>query len=295
MASVLSVKQLVKQDGQTDINPTKTRINTYYSIKLSDRSATAAFDVLNAVDPVSALAVPQDGDPFGSTGLLVLSRRPYLLGEGGTNWEVQVINGIDASITDGSTIAPWTRKPLIEWGQVRYPYVLEQGLDEDNTPVVNSAEDPYDPPLMTEKINGLMRITWAKKTADLNIDDINDLIGTVNGDSVTIRGKSYGNARLLLRAATATETIWTGNIHYWALVYEIEVERQVDVFVAYVLDRGYHRISGGSKSLIKVNGSAVSSPQLLDGNGAPLAIGGTPVYNEHVKAIVADWSPLLLA
>ncbi len=306
--AVTKVFQLPVQRGATNIDPTRYLIEVDYAVCLNAKSATVFLDIMLAVDPATGVAIPQDGDayapgsPYGSGNFVVLYRTPKCLTDHGLNWIITVTYGQDVTITTGTTIPPYNRKPLLEWGLVKYPWVMEKDFDSTPAFVLNAAGDPYDPPIMTERINRLLRIHWAKTLSSFNLDSLQDLVGTINSSPVTIRGKSYAAKTLLLRALTGPEAIWspTGT-HYWDLTYEIEIENQVPIEYIEVQEKGFRYIDGeGEKQPILVPFDPTSgdqfvatSPQLLAEDGS-INDTDTPIYTKWITHASASWAGLLL-
>lgn len=295
--AVTQVKQLAKAGGGLDIDAKNWRIEHFYYVQLSAPSATAAMDVMTA--SAGGVSIPSIGDPYGgaySTLICTHVGPPRDLGgkNKGINWEVPVTYGVNTTVIGSTTVAPWDRRPLIDWDVARYPYVLEKDFANEPKPVLNSADDPFDPPIMTERINSVANYRFAKQTALVNIDSIQDLIGTINASQVSMRGYTIAAKKGLLRSATARASVWTNGTYYYDVVYRIEIENQVPLEKISVLDKGYHylKLADNSKDLIKLNGVPVSSPQLLDGEGYPLDPGVTPIYKDFVLHKAASWLAL---
>lgn len=316
-ASVIKLSLESAQSYGSGIKPGDIKFVFNYAVTLSARDELGAYIAKTA--SYGAISIPQDGTYLTSPAYLIVERvESTLRGSSGLNWTVKVTAGQNPLITLHPE--PWLRKPLIDISQKIYPWVMEEDYnsdpavnDGDPQACVNSARDPFDPPLMTERINTLLMVKWAQKVSDLDMDAVGAIVGTINTSAVSIRGTSYDVKTALLRAATGRETTWLDGTIYWDLVYTIEVTRMVDVAKLKVLDRGYHywypplSSGNGQKYLIAVPGpnagpplaagqEYTASPQLLDGEGNVLDTSGTftPIYKTFVPHDDADWAPLNL-
>lgn len=283
-------------------------------LRSSDRRPSYGYHVtLSAADPQGgdiALAekvvdggIPQPGD-YGTGGLVVTRRSARWASETPLLWRVEIEYGFDETITSSVNVKPWQRKPLVNWDVVEYPFVLINDLATPSKHVTNSAGEPFDPPVMTSKYNRKASVRFAREVSALNIDDVQDLVGTLNASSVTIRSKGYNAKKCLLRSATANETRWTDNTPYYELSYTIEIENEVPLEIIKVQNKGFYYLTTASdKSTQKVRKVKdptdpnkeypAMQPLFLNSDGTESSVETDPLEFTIHKS--ENWGPLKLS
>lgn len=240
-ATVSSVSRQKKQGASIGLQSASLHRYEYYTVILSAADNLGA-DI--AVGPLAVAAGLPDRGTALADGRKVLNLRADMLGQSGAQYTVTVEYGIDQSFNTGINQAPWLRDPVISMGVVEYPWVLE--YDITGAKVVNKAGDQFSPPIMTTRHNRLLRVRYAKRISDFDPDDAGDLVGTINGAAVTIRGKTYDTLTCLLKNVSANEQLYSDGgtgTPYWDITLEIEVENEVPLDSIAVQNKGYNEIS----------------------------------------------------
>lgn len=183
---------------------------------------------------------------------------------------------------DGYTFgvqATYSNNPLYKQSPLDIPYTLRGGssafkvplyVDQNNKPVVNSAGDPFSPPITTD--NYTDQIELVKNVPDVNLSLWDQYRGAVNSD--TFLGVAPG--KLKAEAVTYASRSAPQGINYYQATFRFL--GKAAGWQRKIVDQGY-RVSTGGKvhAPVDANGNPPSGPILLDGSGNALAPGGTPV------------------
>jgi hypothetical protein len=162
---------------------------------------------------------------------------------------------------------PLSHPLKISWGGSRFERVVYE--DKDGNAVTNSAGDYFDPPVMADDSRPTLRITRNEQTYDPTY--ANTWKDTVNADIF------WGFAVHTVKLALPTGDLEYNPVcgFYYVVTYEFEVN--LKGWRKEILDQGMRQIVAGKKQkILDDQGEDISSPALLDGNGAKLATGGTP-------------------
>lgn len=147
--------------------------------------------------------------------------------------------------------------------------------DIDGTPVRNSAEDPFDPPL-TRK-GGVLRFSMTKNFGSLDLPFLQSYKNAINSD--TWNGFSPGVVRIAnITGSKQVEAQRIGGVTtkvtFWQLTFEFELAEtgfgRDGTWKAYVLDAGYRTWPIGADTpefIYATDGTPVSTPVPLDGVG----------------------------
>lgn len=163
---------------------------------------------------------------------------------------------------------PLNDPPRIQWGGSDLSEVTTK--DKDGAPIVNSAEDLYDPLPPQPIQGGEVTITW---NIDENPADIVVEYSNTTNES-TWHGVAAGNG--LIGKITASNARTRNGIEYWELSVPILFNRRGWRFKP--IDNGFRELIGSVRmSVTDASGAPVNVPVLLNGAGAELAIGGTAV------------------
>jgi hypothetical protein len=153
--------------------------------------------------------------------------------------------------------------------------VFEQAVDIAYDPstssyvqVVNSAGDPFDPPVTREQLKGILRVAWNSHTFSpasffaygncINADIWNGFpIGSIKFCPPKMPQRLYSQ---FLAA------------NYYRLEAEFAFNPNDGGWNAKPIDRGYRALDGSGHpyKIFDINGQPISSPALLDGSGVPL-------------------------
>lgn len=165
-------------------------------------------------------------------------------------------------------------------------FVTQAEIALGKRPVVNSANDAFDPPYMKPDYYRIITIT----RNEANYDDFvaSNLIGTCNASE--FRGKDKHTLRLA--DVTADELRKAGQI-YHRVTYELHYRELTWTIRAQ--DAGFNVLDAGNLVPARdANDARYGTPVLLDGAGAQRAVGAAAVYFPYLPHDPADWGPLNL-
>lgn len=253
---------------------------------LTDDPRTGGFAVRAALgivigDPYQLGVDGVDAWAEGDTGAFATSIRAAVSSDDGRTWRAEVDYG---PYDPETTTSPLDEPEEVSWDGVTFEVPVD--YDADGTAIVNSAGDPYDPPVIREDDRPVLTIVRNELEFDPDLSDL--YRGSTN--SATFFGRAAGTVKMLpIRA----QRLWSANLQlnngfYWRVTYTFHINK--DGWKKKLLDQGYQEVVSGNRKKILVDGLPVSSPQLLNGSGAKLAVGGTPVYKEFTVHKPRDFS-----
>lgn len=160
---------------------------------------------------------------------------------------------------------PLLRPPDIAWSKATYGKPLAKDLD--GKPVVNSAGQPYDPPVEIERTRQVLTITRNELAYDYDLAE--EYADALNSD--TFYGKPAGRAKFAMPVATWK---WENGYEYWQVTYQIDFHPEG--WALLLLDQGSYELVDGPDSTkvrkpIVDSGVTHSGLVLLDGEGGRLA------------------------
>jgi hypothetical protein len=180
---------------------------------------------------------------------------------------------------------PLNHPVKVSWNGNRFERVVF--IDANGNPVLNSAGDYFDPPLMADDSRPMLRIVRNEQL--YNPTYANLWKDTVNLD--VFWGFDAGTVKLAFPNGDLEFSPVCG--FYDVVTYEFEVN--ANGWVKQILDQGMRQIVSGKKvKILDDAGAAVDSPALLNGAGKKLATGGAPVFLPFTVYQTADFSALNL-
>lgn len=165
--------------------------------------------------------------------------------------------------------------------------VNDEGETSATTKVVNSAGQPFDPPIERTVFDPVIVIE--RNEADYDLSVHTQYNGAVNSDAW--QGNAAGTCLLRVSAAKQFEA----GVEYWRVRYEVSI--RADGWDARVVDEGYFidGASGDDVELLKDEDNLpLNSPRLLDGAGGLLASSADPVFLTFQVHKRASFAPLNL-
>lgn len=160
---------------------------------------------------------------------------------------------------------PTQQPPEIRGGFAQFEEVCQQDLD--GKPILNTANDAFDPPVMRDRSRPTLSIS-----DNVMPDAFDPLLAEVYADSVNdgaFIGADPGTVKV---TSISYEYLFNPFIGwYWHRNFEFEYRK--DTWKKVILDAGLYQLDpsdGITKIPILVNGIAVQEPQLLNGKGIPL-------------------------
>ncbi len=230
-----------------------------------------------------AAGVPWHGQRHpNAPALTVVDKNCTALSAAGGLYEVTVTYGsVNLNFADEEEVAPEARPWRIQTSWVSSTEAVD--MDADGKPLVNSSDEPFDPPDCEEILDKLYTITGTLKDTAANRAMLDRLNNTVNTDTVYGYGPGRGRMR------TSAERMRQGRKRWLEVTVEIlfrTVPKGVPEKYAWhrrKLDQGYRTktITGNEAVYTAItgdDGQAVSQPVLLDGKGGRLAAGAKPVW-----------------
>jgi hypothetical protein len=133
-----------------------------------------------------------------------------------------------------------------------------------DTHVINSAGDPFDPPLETDTFLMTISVTKNELTKPTNFSTC---VGCINADSMTIDGVNYVAHSLLFRynAEDAYYTKTDGQrVRYFVNSYQYTFKK--DLWIRQIVDAGYtyYNTAGGTKTkseiVVRLNSDGTKAP-----------------------------------
>ncbi len=229
---------------------------------------------VESIEVREAVGTPDLGDfyPFDGGSVVVSKTARPLDRDSPYYWLVTVEYD-----TAGSPVnIPWE----VQWGCVHY----QQAINEDvyGAPIVNSAQDQFDPPIEVDF--NRFELTIVRNTLAFDVQQAAGFIDTVNDASVLIGHVSgtfaYFPPATLKCNEFSGSWFTKGSTRYWRVT--VKVQHNVDEWTLRVLDRGYNQyFDEGSDLTVRIRdkfGHPVAKPYLLDGLGFKKETTDFPVY-----------------
>ena len=259
-----SVKRKVTKDGRKG--------SSRYTVKFDGSDTMFEMAILAA----KASGIPSVGTSFpGDTWLLCDSIDPKPLSPKLFEVECSYIMG-------GWSVPEQEDNPLKQKPKIRYySVVTTEQIDRDITgkPILNSAEEPFDPPITAEVYTSAMEIVRNERS--FSQATVGNYGNTLN--RFTYRGSLPGT---LWMSRLDAEEVIAGDYEYARVTYEIQY--RPDGWRRRILDQGLRVLStmatttssGGqtarisqSANILDENGLPLSEPHLLNGYGGILPKG----------------------
>jgi len=292
--AVVEVKEIREQATAGKSNTGRTAVKVFQVI--TDDAATGEFAVLNAT------GIPELNEGHSEDAQVKVNSVDTAPEEGRLKWLVTV-NYATANSTDPDNPDdedPTKLPPQISFGEIQYNKVIEKAYEDDDKVgqpsevVQNSAEDPFDPPIMQEEADLLIMITQNVREFDPNYVLFRNAI---NSSPVTVAGVKIRKHQGRLRSIKPTKMWDQESEEYWQVQYEIEVKSKTQI--RSILDQGLNYVEDDTKKAIPVEGTdgeeeGTANPQKLDGSGGILAVGGDPEWLEFQTYYARSWKPLNL-
>ena len=171
--------------------------------------------------------------------------------------------------------------------------------DAENKPILNSAGEIFDPPLIKTYYDTEILVSFS--TAAASLADLLSYQGKVNSNAVT-----FGNIHLtcpagtLLVAEIMFRDSWLTNVSDWGIqdgYYSIDIRfiYRTDGFVTKVLDQGWNTKNSNDEltTITDEYGERLQQQSKLDGNGGLLEENQEPVFLDFKLTESTDFSSLI--
>jgi len=199
-------------------------------------------------------------------------------GDDGLGWIITVGYGwYDVNTAGGGKEQNPLLMPIeVSWSLRDHEAVLD--VDTEGTAVLNTAGDPFDPPLVVDDPRLVM--TVVRNEANFTLAYVLQYRNAINSDQFGGFDPLYCKVlNIQARSQFHQDIGW-----YYQVTYEFEflspkVNDDGQGYRKQVLSQGMRAIGNDSKPYhITLNGVPINSPMLLDQNGKLLPPGGTPYY-----------------
>jgi len=181
----------------------------------------------------------------------------------------------------------------IEWGFRTVSAVLEK--DRNGNGILNSAGEPFDPPL--EDDVHILTLTVTRNEPTFSANTANNYVNTVNSGTVTLCGLQV-TARQAKLSGCSAQSAERNGVNYCIVRYQLEFkvatwDRDVlDQGIREWIDAGDH--SKGLKQIKGPDGEYVMKPVKLNGNGRASAATADATYLTFECNTLKDFSTLNL-
>jgi len=293
MSTVTSVVERMSGRGGDETTSTQgfTRV---FQVEIDAISATVESDILaNASIPAIGAAHP------AYSAVKCIRRRIKLVDDDDfLTWEVECEYALPTPGRNNISSNPINDPPRISFGSAQYTRVVERAyqsgdtIDDPSEAVLNSAGQPFDPPVVQEEENMVISITRNERTIDPA--DLVTYRNTINSASITIAGVVIAEHRGRMRSIMASKAWDTSGTAYWQVSYEIEIATATHI--REILDAGYYeRNSSGLVPILDKgdNPEPITEPAPLDGSGGE-GDPTSPVYLSYQTYWAKAWSGLSL-
>lgn len=279
------------------------------TVTTQETRATSSYDL--AIDgydaSTSALATEWDVyDYLAQQGYRIGQQHPTRYGFWLVGLDAQHNTGIDWRVSlsyssnPGQSVINRQDDPFLEAARISWDgenFQQTAVVDKDLKPILNSAGDPYDPPLMKDFSRPVATVRKYVTQAPAWILSAHD---AVNSGPFVIDGLTVAEGKAKLKRVHIGEAQYRNGVAYRELTLVLHFSK--DGWVRKVLDSGFRRIySGTNRELITITAEDGSqqypvAPVPLDGSGVELTdpTPTTCVYNEHDLDEAFDFSALPL-
>jgi hypothetical protein len=233
---------------------------------LSDSMADTCYEAMYAFLGTEE-SIPETGDPHPSGYLRVKSKSAVRTKESPFCFLVTVNWG---STSESPVQFPTGAKWNVEISVDGVEYSQPAYKDVNGAALVNSAGDPFDPPLEQTYYDEEITVSFNTRTVDASA--IESARGKTNSASFsfTVAGLSRTFATKTLKLVKASySTVYENNDSYWKVSYVFR--HRVDTWTRTVLDQGYNAWDSVASKLVIIkdkNGDPVNTPAMLDSDGA---------------------------
>ncbi len=169
---------------------------------------------------------------------------------------------------------PLSQDPVYEWLTARTSEPVDTTIDND--PILNSSDESYDPQIMKEIADKILRVT--RNEASFDHQKAFDFTDAVN--SAIFYDSAIGTVICKIFNGRTARAV---DLRYSQVTYEFHFRQ--DGWLRRIRDEGFRKIIGIApggepvyETLLDTGGNLLSQPSLLDGFGQPLANGATPVF-----------------
>jgi hypothetical protein len=206
-------------------------------------------------------------------------------------WLVTVEYSSSTEDPDYGKEEPLDRPSEINWGSTKVHVPAVKDIFDEA--IVNSADDPFNPPIEEEQCRVTLQIV--KNQIAFDGPNLGTFVNHVS--SAPFFGFDTGEVKCV---GIGAQRQYERGQFFWKVTYDFECRpgEGLDAWSAVVLDRGFNQLEpfpkGRTPIRDKVTGAQFSTPTLLDGTGQILDQDADPVYLTFVIYPTADFNQLRL-
>jgi len=195
------------------------------------------------------------------------TKRDFKRKKGTTVWEAALDYATKHLDEEQQKKNPLERPPEVSWEGERLEEVAD--LDRNGNPILNTAGQPYDPPLMRDyKLRTLVYTRNEAAYDDAQARAYEDLINTD-----PFLGEAAYKWRVLdINARRAFEE----GVKFWVVTYRIQFKKKG--WRRKVMSQGFKDATG--KEILDDHGNRPSEPWKLDAAGSPIKAAGAPGHTQ---------------
>lgn len=276
MAVVECIELAKGRDGDFEARSRARRYTRRFRVRTSDGLDGPA--VVQAYLSLPALYSTYTSGNDADTAALVESVR--VTGVGFKLWEAEVTYSTITPDSGQNAENPLDRNPVVRWSSQSYQVPVVR--DVNGRSILNSAGDPFDPPIEREEKRPLLSVERFEMLYSPALAQ--EYQYAINSD--TFVGALAGYARC---NAIDGDRHYEKNFYCWRVKYEFEFRREG--FAAQPLDQGFRYLSSGVAIQAKdAQGSFANSPVLLNGAGGLLSAAETSL----VGNVTIGQNPILV-
>jgi hypothetical protein len=286
--AVTSVKVNGRARGAYEAERFKRTYSQPYLVQ-TDSMLTGAVEVLITSGLPGGLPVMYSTfqDPSGSyvdTGAFLVKLNPSQRSDNPFLWDVEAIYESEGLRPEQFVKSPFDR-PTVQTATMQ-KFQKPAVIDQNGLAYVNSAGDPFDPPIEVDDSRPVLQLKRNEPTFDYTLPLVYK--DAINADPFL--GISPGSCKC--QAINSVGPQFENGVLYWEVTYEFEI--RLEGWNLQVLDRGYRYLNSGALTPILINGLPCTTPRLLDGAGGVLSVGGTPKYRTFTPYPSLPFAPLNL-
>jgi len=303
-----------KQGSETAT--TRQTSHVYRVRDLADQQLTE-YEILQfTTEDPEALRLPFPDEPHPETNDMIVTRRSAIpvVGEEGRVWDVTITyEGI-------GPYDPVTDLPRVKYGLNQYTLVADRAWQltgevyTQDLPILNSAGDPFDPPIQEQEsrlhINIVMNFFNA--TSGFLVSRVLEFQNSLNTATSVKRIAGVDvepfQAKMLKiepLPIIRSNGVLDGKPQFqvsWQVTFDIEIMPSGKTYEREILNAGYYYLPGGSSGAKKTQFTKptrdeesvpVSQPQLLKANGDAATVDEAN-YLKYITAKPKDWEVLQL-
>lgn len=282
----------LRQQRATDNLTTREVIEVWRAYK-----AGAILDVVT--DLLNDTVLPEKNDTYvDDTSMLVTNRDIASVdNEEGRCYDITITYSKPGQY-------PSEEQNVVRFSNATYTRVVDVAWNTSDkaftNAIINSAGDPFDPPVQQEYSN--LRVSITKNFVDGSgfvVSNIQEFQNTVNLNEETIVGMEVPAKRARMVNIEAYPFPYVNDFGntttFWKVTFLIEIYGEEWGANTRILDRGFNYLDdSGIKQPYKVgdDDDQSSEPVLLDGSGGQLGDGDDPVFLDFLTFEPKDWSTL---